>query len=106
MDRHICRLNNLALKAKSSLDERYLPTHVEYCSGFLIVITNGGQIKILNPETLNCRKVLRFDGIPQVTSTYSDGISRWAGNFKKVQNKKLVKSISQNIFEYFQKKKS
>ena len=66
MDRHICRLNNLALKAKSSLDERYLPTHVEYCSGFLIVITNGGQIKILNPETLNCRKVLRFDGIPQV----------------------------------------
>ena len=66
LDRNICRLNNIALKAKSNVDERYLPIHLEYCTGFLLVITNGGQIKMLNPETLICRKILRFDGLPQV----------------------------------------
>ena len=65
-DRHICRFNNLALQGRSLVDEEHLPIHVQYCNGFLLVLTDGRQIKMLNPATLNCRKILRFDGIPRV----------------------------------------
>ena len=65
-DRHICRFNNLALQGRSLVDEEHLPIHIQYCNGFLLVLTDGRQIKMLNPATLNCRKIMRFDGIPRV----------------------------------------
>ena len=75
-DRHICRFNNLALQGRSLVDEEHLPIHIQYCNGFLLVLTDGRQIKMLNPATLNCRKIMRFDGIPRVIILILLGILR------------------------------
>ena len=66
MDRKVCRVENNVVCLKKIVDKHSDPILLEYFQDFLIVGTNGGQIRLVNPDTLLTRRILAINGIPKV----------------------------------------
>ena len=69
-DRKISKTENGVLILKKSIDPSADPILIQILDEFVIVATEAKQIRILNPETLLCRRILSTNGIPKVTCQF------------------------------------
>ena len=65
-DRKVSKVENGVVTLKKSIDPSADPILVQTLVDFVIVATEAEQVRILNPETLLCRKILSTEGIPKV----------------------------------------
>ena len=69
-DRKISKTENGVLILKKSIDPSADPILIQILDEFVIVATEAKQVRILNPETLLCRRILSTNGIPKVTCQF------------------------------------
>ena len=65
-DRKISKIENGVVSLKKSIDPLADPLLIQILDEFVIVATEAKQVRILNPETLLCRRILSTNGIPKV----------------------------------------
>ena len=69
-DRKISKTENGVSILKKSIDPSADPILIQILDEFVIVATEAKQVRILNPETLLCRRILSTNGIPKVTCQF------------------------------------
>ena len=69
-DRKVCKINNGTVVTKKGVDETSDPVCIQVLEDFVIVAMECQQIRILNPETLLCRRLLSSIGLPKVSNCF------------------------------------